>query len=86
MVADSCTDETAHAARDALGAFGQVLEVCARSAQAAHQIGAATLLEHFHGVPRHSLLLASADAAAELPRDWINLQLRQATDWWLAHA
>ena len=86
VVADSCTDDTARAARDALGAFGQVLEVCACSAQAAHQIGAATLLEHFHGIPRHALLLTSADATVELPRDWIDIQLRQGAERRLAHA
>jgi hypothetical protein len=76
VVADSCTDDTAKAARSALGAFGQVLEVCARSAQAAHQLGAAALMEHFREVPRHTLLLTGTDAAAELPRDWIDRQLQ----------
>jgi hypothetical protein len=76
VVADACTDETAKAARSALGAFGQVLEICARSAQAAHQLGASVVMEHFRHVPRHTLLLTSADAAAELPRDWIDAQLK----------
>jgi hypothetical protein len=76
VVADGCTDDTAKAARIALGAFGQVLEICARSAQAAHRLGASVALEHFRGIPRHTLLLTSADAAAELPRDWIDLQVR----------
>ena len=75
VVADACTDDTAKVAREALGAFGQVLEVCARSRQAAHQIGSTTVMEHFRDVPRHTLLLASADATAELPRDWIEAQL-----------
>lgn len=78
VVADSCTDDTARAARNALGAFGQVLEICAQSRQAAHQLGAATVMEHFRGVPRHTLLLSSADAAAELPRDWIDTQLQSS--------
>lgn len=38
VVADSCTDDTAKAARNALGAFEQVLEVSAHSRQVAHQI------------------------------------------------
>jgi hypothetical protein len=75
VVADACTDDTAKAAREALGAFGQVLEVCAHSEQAAHQLGAVTVMEHFRDVPRHTLLLTSTNAAAALPRDWIDAQL-----------
>jgi hypothetical protein len=74
-VADACTDDTAKVAREALGAFGQVLEVCARSRQAAHRIGATTVIEHFRDVPRHTLLLTSTDTA-ELPHDWIDTQLQ----------
>jgi hypothetical protein len=76
VVADACTDDTAKAARVALGAFGQVLEIGARSAQAAHRLGASVVLEHFRAVPRHTLLLTSADATTELPRDWIDAQLQ----------
>jgi hypothetical protein len=76
VVADACTDDTAKAARNALGAFGQVLEVSTRSPQAAHRLGAATVMEHFRDVPRHTLLLTSTDAAADLPRDWIDMQLQ----------
>jgi hypothetical protein len=78
VVADACTDDTAKAARVALGAFGQVLEICARSTQAAHQLGASVVMEHFSGLPRHTLLLTSTDATAELPRDWIDMQLKCA--------
>jgi hypothetical protein len=76
VVADACTDDTAKVARVALGAFGQVLEVSARSRQAAHQIGSILVMDHFSDVPRHMLLLASADATVELPRDWIEAQLQ----------
>jgi glycosyltransferase involved in cell wall biosynthesis len=76
VVADACNDDTAKVAREALGAFGQVLEICARSPQTAHQIGAALVIEHFADVPRHALLLTGTDAAADLPRDWVNRQLR----------
>jgi hypothetical protein len=75
VVADSCTDDTAKVARDAIGAFGQVLEICAHSRQAAHQLGASVAMGHFRDVPRHTLLLTSTDAAAKLPRDWIDTQL-----------
>src|ERR1700690_4148853 len=43
VVADACTDATAKVARNALGAFGEVLEVAARSLQTAHQIGVSTM-------------------------------------------
>jgi hypothetical protein len=76
VVADACTDATAKLAREAVGAFGQVLEVSARSRQAVHQIGARTVMEHFRDVPRHALLLASTDAAADVRRDWIEKQLQ----------
>lgn len=76
VVADACTDDTAKAAREALGAFGQVLEVSAQCRQAAHQIGTTTVMEHFRDVPRHTLLLISTDATTELPRDWIDTQVK----------
>jgi hypothetical protein len=76
VIADACTDDTAKAARKALGAFGQVFELCARSRQAAHQLGTSAIMDHFHDVPRHALLLTSTDATAELPRDWIDTQLQ----------
>ena len=78
VVADSCSDDTAKAARNALGAFGRVLEICAHSPQAAYQLGAAVVLDHFREVPRHALLLTSTDAAAELPRDWVDMQLQSS--------
>jgi len=78
VVADACTDHTVKVAREALGAFGRVLEVSARSRQAAHQIGSAAVLEHFRDLPRHTLLLTSTDATAELPRDWIEAQLQSS--------
>lgn len=76
VVADSCSDDTAKAARNALGAFGQVLEICAHSPQAAYQLGAGVVMDHFREIPRHALLLASTDAAAELPRDWVEMRLQ----------
>ena len=75
VIADACTDETAKVAREALGAFGQVLEICAHSRRAAHQLGATAVMEHFADTPRHALLVASTDGAANLPSDWIDKQL-----------
>jgi hypothetical protein len=76
VVADACTDDTAKVAREALGAFGEALEICAHSGQVAHQVGAAAVMEHFRDVPRHTLLLTSTSATAELPRDRIDAQLK----------
>ena len=78
VVADACTDDTAKVAREALGAFGQVLQICAHSRQAAHELGASVVMEHFRDLPRHTLILASTDATAELPRDWIDRQLKSS--------
>jgi hypothetical protein len=33
-------------------------------------------MEHFRDVPRHTLLLTSTDATAEVSRDWIDTQLK----------
>jgi len=76
VVADACTDDTARVARKALGAFGHVVPIGAHSRQAAHLLGAATIMEHFRDVPRHALLLTSTDATAVLPRDWIDRQIQ----------
>jgi hypothetical protein len=76
VVADACTDDTARVARDVVGAFGEVLEVSARSPQTAHRIGASSVIEHFHDMPRHALLLASVDAGTELRRDWMDTKLQ----------
>lgn len=76
VVADACTDATAKVARNAIGAFGEVLEVAARSLQTAHRIGASTVMDHFRHVPRHALLLTSTDAGTQLRRDWIDTQLQ----------
>jgi hypothetical protein len=76
VVAHACTDDTAKVARESLGAFGQVVQMGAHSRQAAHQLGAATIMEHFRDVPRHTLLLTSTDATAVLPRDWIDRQIQ----------
>ena len=47
VIADSCTDATAKVARQAVGAFGQVLEVQVHSVRAACNIGDRLLKEHF---------------------------------------
>jgi len=78
VVADACTDATARVARDAVGAFGEVLEVSARSLQTAHRIGASSVIEHFRDIPRHALLLASVDAGTELRCDWMSTKLQSS--------
>jgi len=72
-VADAWTDQTAKLARDTIGAFGEVLEVTARSLRTACRIGESTVLEHFRNQSRHALLLASADADTHVPHDWIEI-------------
>jgi hypothetical protein len=73
VVADACTDQTAKVARHAVGAFGEVLEVTARSLRTARRIGESTVLEHFRHQPRHALLLATTRADTHVPRDWIDI-------------
>jgi hypothetical protein len=72
VVADGCTDQTAKVARHTIGAFGEVLEITARSLRTACRIGESTLLEHFRYQPRHALLLANTQADTHVPRDWID--------------
>lgn len=77
VVADACRDKTAKAARDAVGAFGEVLEVAVQSGGTARRIGADTVLEHFHQKPRHAILLVNTDADTCVRRDWIDIQLKR---------
>ena len=77
VVADACRDRTVKVARDAVGAFGELLEVSVQSGATARGIGAGTVLEHFHHKPRHSILLADTDADACVSRDWIDMQLER---------
>ena len=76
-MADACTDTTAKVARSAIGAFGEVLEIGARSLQMAHRIGASTVMEHFRRMPRHAVLLTSTCAADEVHRNWIDTLIYQ---------
>jgi len=73
VVADACTDQTAKVARQTVGAFGEVLEVTARSLRTARRIGEGALLEHFRHQPQHDLLLTSTQADTHVPRDWIDI-------------
>lgn len=72
VVADACRDKTVKVARDAVGAFGEVLAVAVGSSGAARGIGVRAVLEHFHRKPRHAILLADADADRCVRRDWIH--------------
>src|SRR5260370_32046161 len=62
VVADACRDKTVKVARDAVGAFGEVLEVAVRSSGTARGIGTNTVLEHFPQKPRHSIFLPNTDS------------------------
>ena len=77
VVADACRDRTVKVARDAVGAFGEILEVAVQSSGTARGIGASTVLEHFHHKPRDAILLADTDAGTCVRRDWIDIQLKR---------
>jgi hypothetical protein len=77
VVADACMDDTAKRARHAVGAFGEVLEIAARSDRTAHRLGTSAVLEHFRRKPRHALLLAAAGADTPVRRDWIDASLQR---------
>src|ERR1700736_5544531 len=55
VVADACSDKTVKVAREAVGAFGEVLEVARQSIGTARGIGASAVLEHFHQKRRHAI-------------------------------
>ena len=77
VVADACRDRTVKVARDAVGAFGEVLQVAVQSSGTARGIGAGTVFEHFHRKPRRAILLTNADADTCVSRDWIDIQLKR---------
>ena len=77
VVANACRDRTAKIAREAVGAFGEVLEVAVPSRGTAYGIGADAVLEHFRKRPRCGILLANADADTCVRRDWIDSQLKR---------
>jgi cellulose synthase/poly-beta-1,6-N-acetylglucosamine synthase-like glycosyltransferase len=77
VMADTCRDKTVKVARDAVGAFGEVLEVAVRSSGTARGIGTNAVLEHFRQKPRHAILLANTDADTCVRRDWIDIQLQR---------
>jgi glycosyltransferase involved in cell wall biosynthesis len=76
VVADGCTDRTVKVAREALGAFGEVLEVAAASRRTAVRIGTNAVFDHFPRKPREAVLLASIPARACVRQDWISALLR----------
>jgi glycosyltransferase involved in cell wall biosynthesis len=77
VVADSCHDETAAAAREALDE-GDVVEVVLGSAGAARALGVARLLRLLDSVPSDRVWLASTDADTVVPPDWLKRHLRCA--------
>jgi hypothetical protein len=66
VVADSCKDDTARNARVAVGAFGEVLQVCARSLRASYSIGARLVADHFGDKQRRVVTLVCAAATSGL--------------------
>ena len=78
VVVDSSTDHTSRRARDALGAFGEVLDVRPHSPAACHRIGEVALRHHFERTPRHALLLTSVSASCVVPAHWLAARMRSA--------
>jgi glycosyltransferase involved in cell wall biosynthesis len=79
VVADTCTDGTAAAAR-ACGA--QVIAIGARNVGAARAAGMAELLRLTAGVNPSAVWLATTDADTVVPPGWLERQLRYADQGW----
>ena len=79
VVADTCTDGTATAAR-ACGA--QVIAIGARNVGAARAAGMAELLRLTAGVNPSAVWLATTDADTVVPPGWLERQLRYADQGW----
>jgi hypothetical protein len=79
VVADACTDDSVKVARRVLGAFGEVLEIAAKSYRAARRVGASAVFDHFHRKPQNAILLANASANTCVHKDWITTQLQCRT-------
>jgi hypothetical protein len=80
IVADSCSDQTVHQARDALGDLGTVLGVDVGDTERARRLGTDYLLRELSelGHAPDTVWLASTDADAAVATDWIVKQLRAA--------
>jgi glycosyltransferase involved in cell wall biosynthesis len=79
VVADTCTDGTAAAAR-ACGA--RVIAIGARNVGAARAAGMAELLRLTAGVNPSAVWLATTDADTVVPPGWLERQLRYADQGW----
>jgi cellulose synthase/poly-beta-1,6-N-acetylglucosamine synthase-like glycosyltransferase len=75
VVADSCTDQTAEHARQALGHRGTVLECALGSVGAARRLGVSSALRHFRQRDLARIWLANTDADTWVPDDWLQRQL-----------
>ena len=71
VVAYNCTDQSSRVARDALGAFGQVLAIPGQSFLDSQRIGEAAACAHFYKKPDPLVLLTLTDQAEPVPRDWL---------------
>jgi glycosyltransferase involved in cell wall biosynthesis len=77
VVADSCSDDTADRARQALGRAGAVIEAEAGSAGAARRAGVDLGLARASS-PAARTWIANTDADSTVPAAWITGQLRSA--------
>jgi glycosyltransferase involved in cell wall biosynthesis len=78
VVADCCTDQTAHMARRQLAGRGEVIECSIGSAGAARRIGVSRVMRQFKGKDPQRVWLANTDADTHVPLDWIDTHLRHA--------
>lgn len=77
VVADSCSDSTADAARQALGTDGEVVECRAGTAGRARRVGTDRLLAHLD-TSLEDIWIAMTDADGTVPAHWLRTQLRLA--------
>jgi cellulose synthase/poly-beta-1,6-N-acetylglucosamine synthase-like glycosyltransferase len=75
VVADTCTDQTAAVARDALRGQGEVIELIVGSAGSARRIGTKAALGHFRDADPLSTWLANIDADSSAPLDWLSCHM-----------
>jgi cellulose synthase/poly-beta-1,6-N-acetylglucosamine synthase-like glycosyltransferase len=80
VVADACTDHTVAVAREAVHAYGEVIECQVHSAGTARQLGAKRVLHHFRDLALDRIWLANTDADTFVPPDWLALHLEYADE------
>jgi glycosyltransferase involved in cell wall biosynthesis len=86
VVADACTDGTAHLARCLLGGWGEVLEVSEQNVGRARAQGVRRGMERLGGQPGSQVWIANTDADTAVPECWLTRQLTWASMGFVAVA